>query len=122
MSWTVVYSNSFAKWIDSLSESLQNEAFAHIELLSRKGIALPFPYSSKINGSKVSGMRELRFKHDKRTIRILYVFDPRRQAVLLLGGDKTGKTRWYERHVPLAEKVYEDYLRSMKGGLSDENT
>lgn len=46
--------------------------------------------------------------------RILYVFDPRRNALLLLGGDKTGDDRWYEENVPRAEQIYEQYLKEIE--------
>ena len=45
---------------------------------------------------------------------MLYVSDPRRHAILLIGGDKTGQDRWYEEHVPLAEKIYSKYLQELK--------
>ena len=59
-------------------------------------------------------MRELRIQHQGRPYRVLYVFDPRRHVVLLLGGDKTGDDRWYEVHVPRAETIYAEYLKELK--------
>jgi len=59
-------------------------------------------------------MRELRVQHQGRPYRVLYVFDPRRVAILLLGGDKTGDDRWYERNVPLADLLYENYLAEIR--------
>lgn len=59
-------------------------------------------------------MRELRIQHDGRPYRVLYVFDPRRVALLLLGGDKTGDDRWYEKYVPLADRIYDQYLKEFK--------
>jgi len=50
-------------------------------------------------------MRELRIQHQGRPYRVLYAFDPRRCAILLLGGDKTGDDHWYERHIPLADRL-----------------
>jgi hypothetical protein len=61
-------------------------------------------------------MRELRVQHRGHAVRVLYVFDPRRAAILLLGGDKTGDDRWYERNVPLADRVYDEYLKEIKEG------
>ena len=58
--------------------------------------------------------RELRIQHDGGPYRVLYVFDPRRVALLLLGGDKTGDDRWYEKNVPLADRIYDQYLRELK--------
>jgi hypothetical protein len=59
-------------------------------------------------------MRELRTQHEDRPYRVLYAFDPRRSAILLLGGDKTGNDRWYEEHVPVADTLYEEYLRELE--------
>ena len=55
-------------------------------------------------------MRELRIQHQGRPYRVLYAFDPERNAVLLIGGDKTGNEQWYETFVPLADRLYEQHL------------
>jgi hypothetical protein len=83
-------------------------------LLEEKGINLGFPYSSKINGSRHSGMRELRIQSKGNPIRIFYMFDPRRTAILLIGGDKTGDDRFYERFIPIADQLYDIYLEEIK--------
>jgi hypothetical protein len=59
-------------------------------------------------------MRELRIQHQGRPYRVLYAFDPRRSAMLLIGGDKTGNHRWYEEFVPLADAIYERHLRELE--------
>ena len=59
-------------------------------------------------------MRELRIQHEGRPYRVLYAFDPRRTALLILGGDKTGNDRWYEQMVPQADKLLSVHLRSLK--------
>jgi hypothetical protein len=59
-------------------------------------------------------MRELRIQHQGRPIRILYAFDPVRNAILLIGGDKTGNKRWYKTHVPIADKLYNQHLAALK--------
>ena len=56
-------------------------------------------------------MRELRIQHRGRPYRVLYAFDARRAAVLLLGGDKTGNSRWYEENVPRADSLFDEHLR-----------
>lgn len=75
---------------------------------------LPFPYSSGIAGSKFHHMRELRIQHEGRPYRVLYAFDPRRAALLLIGGDKTGDDRWYDKMVPKADAIYERHLQEME--------
>jgi len=56
----------------------------------------------------------LRVQHEGRPYRILYAFDPRRTAFLLLGGDKTGNNRWYEEYVPRADTIYDQHLRELE--------
>lgn len=58
-------------------------------------------------------MRELRVQHQGRPYRLLYAFDPRRVAMLLIGGDKTGNNRWYEEMVPKADRIFEQHLREI---------
>jgi len=67
-----------------------------------------------MSGSRHAAMRELRVQHQGRPYRVLYVFDPRRVAILLLGGDKAGDDRWYQRNVPLADRLYDNYLAEFK--------
>ncbi len=55
-------------------------------------------------------MRELRIQHKGEPYRVLYAFDPNRAAILLVGGVKTGEDRWYVKHVPLADKLYDAHL------------
>ena len=65
-------------------------------------------------------MRELRVQHAGRPYRVLYAFDPRRVAILLIGGDKTGNDRWYEQFVPVADRLYDAHLVLLrKEGSSD---
>jgi hypothetical protein len=59
-------------------------------------------------------MRELRIQHEGRPYRVLYAFDPRRVGILLLGGDKTGNTRWYEENMPKADTIYRQHLRELE--------
>jgi len=59
-------------------------------------------------------MRELRTQHNGRPIRTLYAFDPRRSAILLIGGDKTGDNGWYEINVPLADRLYDGHLEQLE--------
>ena len=71
-------------------------------------------YSSGIEMSRHAHMRELRIQHAGRPYRVLYAFDPRRTAFLLIGGDKTGNNRWYEEFVPRADAIYEQHLRELE--------
>jgi hypothetical protein len=89
-------------------------------LLGEFGPNLRHPYSSGIATSKHAHLRELRIQHAGRPYRVLYAFDPRRCAILLLGGDKTGNPRWYEERVPVADRLYDEHLALLrKEGLLD---
>ena len=114
MKWAVEYTDEFGDWWDTLDEQQQDSIDASVGLLEQLGPYLGFPHSSKINGSRHSQMRELRVQHQGDPYRILYAFDPRRTALLLLGGNKRGDNRWYEMFVPLADKLLDKHLRALK--------
>jgi hypothetical protein len=114
MAWEVEYTDEFEAWWVGLDEEEQIDIDAVVGLLEEKGPHLPYPYSSEVKGSKFGSMRELRIQHKGKPYRILYIFDARRAAILLIGGRKTGGARWYERYVPLAEKIYEQHLKDLK--------
>jgi hypothetical protein len=114
MSWDVEYTNEFGDWWGTLSEAEQESLAASVRLLEERGPNLGFPHSSGINGSRHSHMRELRTQHEGRPYRTLYAFDPRRSAILLIGGDKTGDERWYDVHVPVADRLYEEHLEQLR--------
>jgi hypothetical protein len=59
-------------------------------------------------------MRELRIQHEGRPYRVLYAFDPRRSAILLIGGDKTGNDRWYDEYIPAADGIYDEHIAALK--------
>ncbi len=91
-----------------------------MRLLEERGPNFGFPHSSGINGSKHGHMRELRTQHGGWPFRTLFAFDPRRSAILLIGGDKTGDDRWYDVHVPIADGLYDAHLEQLrKEGLID---
>ena len=109
----VEYTEEFEEWWNTLSESEQDDIAATIGLLEEKGAMLAFPYSSGIEGSKHSHMRELRIQHAGEPYRVLYAFDPRRNAILLIGGKKTGDDRWYDKYIPIADALYEKHLKTL---------
>ncbi len=107
------YTDEFgARW-DTLTGAEQVSVTAHVRTLEQRGPNLPFPYSSGINGSRHAHMRELRVQSGGKPLRVLYAFDPRRMAILLIGGDKTGDKRFYDRMVPLADDLYDEHLAEL---------
>lgn len=114
MSWDIEYTNEFDNWWQTLTANQQDDVFSVVKLLEESGTLLSFPYSSGVNGSKHSHMRELRIQSGGNPIRIFYAFDPRRVAILLIGGDKTGDKRFYEKYIPVADQLYDDYLKEIR--------
>ncbi|WP_423064038.1 type II toxin-antitoxin system RelE/ParE family toxin [Candidiatus Paracoxiella cheracis] len=113
--WEVEYTDEFGAWWDQLNEAEQIDVTATVGLLEQFGPGLRFPHSSGISGSRHGHMRELRVQHRGKPYRILYAFDPRRSAILLIGGNKTGKENWYEKNIPMADDLYDQHLEEMKG-------
>lgn len=113
MTWEIEYTDEFGDWWDSLDAEEQTSVRASVQLLRHVGVDLGHPHSSGINGSKHSHMRELRTQHQGRPYRTLYAFDPRRTAVLLIAGDKTGNKRWYDTHIPIADRLYDEHLQEL---------
>jgi hypothetical protein len=102
MVWSVEYTDQFGEWWEDLSNVERADIEAVVTLLEENGPMLSLPYSSGIRGSRHGRMRELRVQSGGRPIRIFYAFDPRRVAILLIGGDKTGDNRFYEVYLPFA--------------------
>lgn len=112
--WEVEYTDEFGDWWHGLTAAQQVSVDTSVRLLEERGPQLGFPHSSGIATSRHAHMRELRVQHRGRPLRVLYAFDPRRAAILLIGGDKTGNDRWYEDFVPLADRLYETHLAALK--------
>ena len=109
--WDVEYTDEFGAWWETMSEAEQDAVAFSVGVLQDRGPFLKFPYSSDVIQSKHGSMRELRSQCEGRPLRTFYAFDPKRVAILLTGGDKTGNDRFYEEMVPKADKIYDDYLK-----------
>lgn len=114
MEWEVEYTDEFEDWWDSLDEDQQESVATSVLLLEARGPMLAFPFSSGIEQSRHSQMGELRIQHCGRPYRVLYAFDPRRVCDFAHRGDKTGDDRWYEKHVPAADRVYDTHIKGLK--------
>ena len=87
-----------------------------LDILEEQGAHLGRPYVDTIKGSSLPNMKELRVQHAGEPYRILFAFDSKRQAVLLVGGNKAGDKRWYDKNIPIAERRFRDYLEETQGG------
>ena len=114
MPWEVEYTDEFGAWWEELSESEQEAVAAYVGLVEARGPQLGHQHCSKIVTSRHSNMRELRVQEKGHPLRVLYAFDPRRTAILLIGGDKKGDDGWYATYVPIADTLYDDHLAQLK--------
>ena len=114
--WTVLFEQPFETWFLELSTEEKIDILASIKVREAYGPQLSRPHVDTLKGSKLKNLKELRVQHAGDPYRILFVFDPLRQAVLLCGGNKTGDKRFYDRMIPIAEKSYQQYLEELKNG------
>jgi hypothetical protein len=110
VAWDVEFTDEFQDWWNALTEEQQDDVALSVRHLIEFGPALGFPHSSKVTTSRYPQMRELRTQSAGKPLRTLYAFDPRRSAILLIGGEKTGDDRWYEKLVPAADRIFERHL------------
>ena len=113
MPWEVEYTDEFGEWFDGIGEEAQEDVALAVEKLEERGPALPRPLADTVEGSRHSNMKELRPLGTN--IRVLFAFDPRRMAILLIGGDKTDRWRkFYEEMVPVADDLYDEHLDQLR--------
>jgi hypothetical protein len=111
MPWQVEVTNDFEAWYAGLDEVDREAVNAAVDALEERGPSLGRPLVGEIAGSRHGHLRELRI----RTIRILFRFDIRRTAILLIGGDKRGVWKaWYRAAIPAADHLYDDYLAELR--------
>lgn len=105
--WDVEFTNEFEAWWDTLTVQEQQGIDAAVRVLEQRGPGLGRPLVDTIEGSRHANMKELRIG----SIRILFAFDPRRAAILLIGGDKAGRWQeFYDRMIPLADDLFDEHL------------
>ena len=110
MACDIEYTDEFETWWNDLTAREQDDVTFVVGLLEERDARLGFPYSSKVKASKHGLMRGLRVQSAGRPIRIFYAFDPRRTAILLIGGHKLEQDRFYREYVRRADSVYDEYL------------
>ncbi len=109
--WDVEFTDQFGAWWELLGAEEQQAIDAAVRVLEQRGPSLGRPLVDTVTRSRHANMKELRVG----TIRILFAFDPRRTAILLLGGDK--RDRWqefYEQMIPLADQLFDEHLAEPK--------
>src|SRR5580698_161644 len=102
MEWEVLADEEFVIWAEKQPIGLQDEILAYRNLLKQYGPMLGRPRVDSIKGSKFPNMKELRVQWKGQPWRILFAFDPKRRSILLVGGNKQGDKRWYDKNIPIA--------------------
>ena len=108
--WEIEVTDEFEAWWRELTPVLQEALDQRLRLLAARGPGLGRPTVDTLVGSAVPNLKELRAG----SVRVLFVFDARRTAILLVGGDKHGMwSRWYDDAIPAAERAYAQYLQKL---------
>jgi hypothetical protein len=113
VAFEVEFTDEFEAWWNRLDDKEQESVTFSVRLLEERGPALRRPHVGTLSGSKFPNMKELRVQHHGRPYRILFAFNPRRVALLLLGGEKTGKTRWTAEAIARADSLYAAHLAEL---------
>ena len=108
----VVVTDDFTAWYQGLDDQDSDAVQFSVSLLESRGVGLGAPHSSAIMGASFA-LRELRIQSRGKPIRVFYAFDPKRQAVLLIGGKKADDS-FYDEMIPIAERVWREYLAETK--------
>ena len=117
MNWTVLYHDAFVPEFEALSDAVQDELLALVELLMVHGPKLGRPHADTLSGSRHANMKELRFKADDGVWRVAFAFDPKRRAIVLVAGDKGGvaQKRFYKTLITKADARFSGHLETWKG-------
>src|SRR5258708_9148886 len=114
--WTVSFYDEFDSEFDVLSEAVKDEMLAQARLLDRFGTQLGRTRVDTVKGSRHANMKELRFDADDGVWRVAFAFDPKRKAILLVAGDKSGgsEKRFYRQLIARADKRFDGHLALLK--------
>ena len=117
MTWEVEYTDVFGQWFAGIDEDAQDAIIAVVEILGERGPGLGRPLVDTIKGSRHANMKELRFDADNGVWRVAFAFDTKRQAILLVAGDKSGggEKRFYRQLIRTADKRFDDHLEVLTG-------
>ena len=116
MTWVVLFHDAFDGEFDSLPEAVQDELLARAGMLEKIGPQLGRPYVDTLKGSKHANMKELRFDAADGVWRFAFAFDPKRRAIVLVGGDKSGgsEKNFYKKLIRKADERFDDHISRLK--------
>ena len=113
MTWHIDIHPDFLAEFEDLARAVKKELFVKVKLLEEFGLELKRPHADTLEGSKHSNMKELRFTADNGVWRVVYAFDPKRQAIMLVAGDKSGvsQKRFYKNLIKKADQRFDTHLK-----------
>lgn len=111
MGYTVEATEDVAQFLRELSVEEFTEVSSRIRMLEEFGPSLDRPHAGTLRDKKVSKLKELRIRHERKQFRIIYAFDSARNAILLVGGDKVplGGKRWYPKFIERAKQLLNEH-------------
>lgn len=113
MEWEVEYTDEFGAWFDQGDDATQDAIVSAVDVLVAVGPGLGRPLVDGVKRSRHANMKELRPLRGN--VRVLFAFDPRRMAILLIGGDKTNRWHaWYDEMIPVADQLYDEHLQTLR--------
>jgi hypothetical protein len=112
--WNIEFTNEFQAWWETLDETVCESVDFSVDLLARLGPSLGRPHADTVKDARHDNMKEPRVQHRGKPYRIFFAFDPRRSAILLIGGCKAGDKRFYQRMIPLADDLYDAHLAEIR--------
>jgi hypothetical protein len=117
--WLILRTDEIMSWIAEFDDNAKEAIFKSLLVLREIGPALGRPHVDSVKGSAYPNMKELRVQNKNRVFRIIFAFDPRRNAILLIGGDKRGNKKFYDTIIAKADALYTRHLA--RTGKKDEN-
>jgi hypothetical protein len=119
--WNIRRTTDFIVWIKTLDDDAKEAILKSLTILQSLGPSLGRPQVDTIKGSKIKNLKELRIQNKNRVFRIFFAFDPERDIILLIGGDKKGDNRFYETMLRKSERLYELHLSQLRR-MKDEKS
>ena len=111
--WNIDRTDEIAGWIKGLDDDAKEMILKALFVLKEIGPSLGRPHVDSVKESRHQNMKELRVQSKKKLFRIFFAFDPNRNAILLIGGDKRGDKRFYQKMIPIADDLYDSYLEKL---------
>jgi Uncharacterized protein conserved in bacteria len=112
--WHIERTDEIVNWIKNIDDDAKEAILKGLLILREIGPSLGRPYVDSVQKSRHPNMKELRVQSKQRVFRIFFVFDPKREIILLIGGDKRGDKNFYQKMIPIADRLYDRHLEKLK--------